>query len=413
MRSDVDRVNQVIEAMYEQFVKSLKNPSQRHPSPTKSTPIDQHVQAVTLAPAASAVATSWWLKVVIAILASVVAALGLVMALVILPARDMMVPITTLQPPIDEPENLIERAIIVELFYALGGPHWTGSTFWPVEDKNIPHCKWVGLECDEAGRVIAITLIANTFNGTVPASIGNLKNLKNLWLSVGDIHGPLPNTINQLAKLEVMHVSYASLKGDLPDLRNLKSLKTLSLDGNKFDGTLPEHYFQLPRLEYLDLSILRLVGTLPQTITNTLISMDLSINNIHGTIPDYSSSNLKFVDLSWNFLHGSVPPMGHNLQSLLLPNNILNGTFVGSGYNQLKSIDLSNNELCGDFDLPTMNVSSLTHLDISGNRFSSIFRHTPMNKIVAQYCKATGNYIVCPVLNWVTEKCQIDIECNE
>jgi hypothetical protein len=249
------------------------------------------------------------------------------------------------------------------------------------------------------------------FNGTVPASIGNLKNLKELWLTAGHINEPLPESISHLAKLEKLQISYANMAGHLPDLHNLTLLRTISFDGNNFNGTLPEHYLQLPNIEKVDLSLLHLTGTLPQWISSSLQTLDLSMNDIQSTIPDYSSSNLKFIDLSFNMFYGNLPPLGRNVQSILLPRNYLNGTFDGSGYKQLKTIDLRSNDLRGAFDLPAMNVSSLSHVDISGNHFTSFFRNTPVNPIVAKYCKATDNVLECPILTWVSEKCEV--ECDD
>ncbi len=410
VKSDVDRVNKVIDAMYEQYVRSLKGQHQSSPMKTKA---DRDVHVPIGSTNGPITTSTRWLKVVIAILISVVAALGLVMALVILPTHDIFVPMKPLQPPhpTDDSENLRERAILLELFYALDGPHWVGQTFWPVDDKRVQHCSWTGVDCDDAGRVTSIYLIANMFNGTLPASIGNLKDLRILWLSVGHIYGPLPTSIGQLSKLEKLQISYANMEGELPDLRNLTSLKTIGFDGNKFSGTMPEHYLQLPSLESLDLSLMTLTGTLPEIITSTLKYLDLSINNLNGTIPDYSSSNLKNVDLSFNKFHGSLPPLGRYLTSLIVPRNYLNGTFDGSGYKYLKEIDLRGNALQGAFDLPAMNVSSLTHLDIAGNQFTSFFSNTPMNTIVAKYCKATENSIECPILTWVAENCEV--ECQD
>jgi hypothetical protein len=410
MRTDVDRVNKVIDAMYEQYVKSLKgqNPQQSPPQSPIITKAESDVRVTTNW---SLLKSTRWLKVAIAMLVSVVAALGLVMVFVILPGRETAVPTMPLQPhTTDNSENLNERAIVVELYYALDGPHWI-STFWPVEDKRVSHCSWKGIECDDAERITGIFLLANMFNGTVPASIGNLKNLKELWLAAGHINEPLPESISHLPKLEKLQVSYANMAGYLPDLHNLTSLRTISFDGNNFNGTLPEHYLQLPYIEKVDLSLLHLTGTLPQWISSSLQTLDLSMNDIQSTIPDYSSSNLKFIDLSFNMFYGNLPPLGRNVQSILLPRNYLNGTFDGSGYKQLKTIDLRSNDLRGAFDLPAMNVSSLSHVDISGNHFTSFFRNTPVNPIVAKYCKATDNVLECPILTWVSEKCEV--ECDD
>ena len=75
-------------------------------------------------------------------------------------------------------------------------------------------------------------------SGEIPATLGNLTNLKQLHLSSNKLSGQVPTDINNLIKLEVFNVFDNKLAGNLPvQLANNSNLKELMIAENSFTNT--------------------------------------------------------------------------------------------------------------------------------------------------------------------------------
>ena len=85
-------------------------------------------------------------------------------------------------------------------------------------------------------------LSSNSFSGTIPPSIGNLKILKYLNLSHNTLTGHIPSSLGSMSELE-----------------------SLDLSTNKLDGEIPSELTRLTFLAKLNLSMNNLVGQIPQT----------------------------------------------------------------------------------------------------------------------------------------------------
>ena len=141
-----------------------------------------------------------------------------------------------------------DRAALVALYRATGGPNWTNSENWltdaPLED-------WYGVSTDRNGRVWNLSLSWNALAGSVPPEIGNLSQLIILTLNgtynnryartVGSgLTGPLPQELARLSNLEYLYLNTNRLTGEIPaELGDLSNLHFLHLDGNELTGPLP------------------------------------------------------------------------------------------------------------------------------------------------------------------------------
>ncbi|KAJ6824388.1 polygalacturonase inhibitor-like [Iris pallida] len=122
------------------------------------------------------------------------------------------------------------------LAFARSFPHNNLLDFWT---NATDCCNWDYLRCDDTtGRVTDLEFSgfsddppAIAFNGSIPASIGDLSALEG-----------------------VSFAQMPGLVGALPSqLTKLKKLKLLSVQNTQISGTIPSFFSRLPSLEQLDL----------------------------------------------------------------------------------------------------------------------------------------------------------------
>ncbi|TYG98880.1 hypothetical protein ES288_A10G152400v1 [Gossypium darwinii] len=271
-----------------------------------------------------------------------------------------------------------------------------------------------------------LSLQYTNFSGSIPASIANLSNLVELYLSDNNFNGSIPpfhrSGVPNLASLDL---SWNHISGSIPSsLFTLSTLQTLSLGYNSFsDCQLKlDMFLQLSNLTRLDLSnISLLIGshnksrTLPQLESlylrscnltefpefiksqNKLTDPDLSNNRIHGLVLNWLwKSTLEILDLSSNAI--DIP--NHTLEILDLSSNAIDipnqfpfddanssfpmlislrlrscniSTFPAflKSQESLEELDLSNNQISGA--VPNwVWKKSLQYLDLSNNSLTSL-----------------------------------------
>ncbi|XP_073118406.1 probable LRR receptor-like serine/threonine-protein kinase At2g24230 [Elaeis guineensis] len=283
--------------------------------------------------------------------------------------------------------------------------------FWKMGVKFVSSssvCSWKGVACDKREEKV-ITLVASGFrlSGRIPENtIGKLSKLRTLDLSVNNItglssdiwelgsslrslnlssnqiNGSLLNNLANFGELESLDLSYNSFSGEIPTaLGSLRSLKVLRFNGNGFEGNIPGSILGCKSLVSIDLSGNRLNGTVPDGLNDAfknLTFLDLSGNEINGRLPELSGLNsITYLNLSGNLFEGSVVGVFHEpLQDIDLSNNQLQGHIsqvnLSSSYtwSSLVYLDLSENELSGEFFGDLGRARSLRHLNLAFNRFS-------------------------------------------
>ncbi len=139
-----------------------------------------------------------------------------------------------------------ERAALVALYYATGGPNWYRNDNW-LSDQPIT--EWYGVEGESIyirGRSFeglspyGLYLSRNNLSGSIPAEIGGLKNLRWLELHNNNLSGSIPAEIGLLDELIALWVGNNNLSGSIPaELGRLSNLRVANLAGNSFTGCLP------------------------------------------------------------------------------------------------------------------------------------------------------------------------------
>ena len=236
-------------------------------------------------------------------------------------------------PSTDEPtaDMVTDRAALVALYNATGGPNWTNSENWL---SDAPISQWYGVHVAGNGRVAALSLTYNELNGSIPPELGDLVNLRSLVLEGNGLRGPIPPELGNLSDLSLLNLQYNGFSGSIPpELGDLLNLRSMILARNRLGGPIPSELANLSNLTILNLQDNGLSGSIPPELGNllNLESMALDDNRLSGAIPPElgNLSKLRVLSLSDNNLSGSIPPeFGHlaNLQRLILSGNYLTGS---------------------------------------------------------------------------------------
>ncbi|XP_013737883.3 receptor-like protein 15 [Brassica napus] len=195
----------------------------------------------------------------------------------------------------------------------------------------------------------------NGFQGTLPSSLGNMKNIEYMDLSRNSFHGELPRSfLNGCDSMAILKLSHNKLSGEIfhepPIFTNILGL---FMENNLFTGKIGQGLQSLRNLSLLDISNNNLTGVVPSWIGElpSLTALLIANNLLDGSIPTslFNNSNLQLLDLSTNNLSGGIPPH-HNSRNgvvLLLQDNDLSGEISDTQLANVEILDLRNNKLSG------------------------------------------------------------------
>jgi Leucine-rich repeat (LRR) protein len=170
----------------------------------------------------------------------------------------------------------------------------------------------------------------------VPNSSSNLTHLSHLDFSFNNFTGSMPS-FGMAKKLTHLHLSQNGLSGAIPSsshFEGLQSLVGIDLNNNSISGSIPSSLFTLlPSLQEIQLSF------------NRFIKIDEFSTNV-------SYSVLNTIDISNNYLSETLPTSFFQLSSVSV-------------------LDLSNNKFDGSLHLDKLlELINLTTLDLSYNNLS-------------------------------------------
>eukprot|EP00980_Cylindrotheca_fusiformis_P012327 scaffold3017_cov81-Cylindrotheca_fusiformis.AAC.4 len=219
----------------------------------------------------------------------------------------------------DDATELIERFSLVTIYFASDGENWNFQSLWL---SILSHCEWYAINCDENGRVTALTLQNGNMHGTLPPEIGNFRNARSIEFSFNSIEGSIPTEIGLLTSATELRLQQNSMVGTLPtEIGNLNRLVDLYVSNNQLEGTIPDEIGYLQQLTSLYLNDNTFSGTIPREIgiLQQLSWLALSINNLSGTIPSELGNlrQLVTLELDRNIgLTGTVPVEVGQLESI-------------------------------------------------------------------------------------------------
>ena len=90
-----------------------------------------------------------------------------------------------------------DRPALVALYDSTDGDGWTNSDNWLTD---APISEWHGVEVDDDRRVIALRLDRNYLVGEIPPELGELSELKTIFLWANYLSGEIPTELAKLAE---------------------------------------------------------------------------------------------------------------------------------------------------------------------------------------------------------------------
>ena len=233
--------------------------------------------------------------------------------------------------PLDNPGLVSDCSALLASRDTLEGT--TGYLNW---SADIPISDWRGVLISN-GRVSGLRQAdyylngtINRLNGTIPAELGNLANLRELQIENRRLTGAIPSELGNLANLEFLFIVGTQLTGAIPsELGNLANLRELNLFSNRLTGAIPAELGNLADLEYLFLASNQLTGAIPAELSDLakLKHLHLHDNQLTGAIPAELGNLTNLTDLALrnNQFTGCIPqslraPLGvQEIQRIGLP----------------------------------------------------------------------------------------------
>ena len=179
-----------------------------------------------------------------------------------------------------------ERAALTAFYHATDGPNWTDSTNWLDDDMELG--EWHGVTTNSAGEVTRLILRGNELSGSLPAELGNLRNLTRLYLDKNALSGAIPPELGHLRNLRHLLLHQNALSGAIPpDLGLLENLTHLYLHRNALRGAIPPKLGGLSKLKLLYLQDNKLSGPIPSELgLSSLVDLKLHSNaDLSGPLP--------------------------------------------------------------------------------------------------------------------------------
>ncbi|KAM7515101.1 hypothetical protein LguiA_004684 [Lonicera macranthoides] len=239
-----------------------------------------------------------------------------------------------------------------------------------------------------ASKLIVIALFSNSFTGFIPNTLGNLRDLRRLFIGENNLTGEVStpelrffNSLTNCKNLELLSISLNQFNGILPaSIANLStSLLVFEAFGSKIKGEFPIGIGSLSSLSSVVLDSNELTGSIPFTLgrLKNLERVYLEHNDLHGSIPNDLCRLKRMGDLylSHNKLDGIIPScLGElgSMRRLFLDSNNLTSIIPSTLWNleDLLYLNFSTNSLTGSLPSDIGNLKVITQMDLSWNQFS-------------------------------------------
>ncbi|CAJ1945096.1 unnamed protein product [Cylindrotheca closterium] len=207
-------------------------------------------------------------------------------------------------------------------------PPWNLKKRWL---SGTSECDWYGIECDDRGHVMQMSLSKN------------------------NLVGSLIKELSGLEQVQIVNLSDNNLGNLLPAWQGWSQLQYLSLSHNLFEGTIPTEWQQWTNLSTLDLSNNEISGLV--ILPNNWVELDtLILNSNVGLVVELSEQVGTLRKLETLELQGSLIISD-------LPSSM-------KGLTNLKDLNLAHCGLLGTFPTSLGTIENLVELQLQGNSFT-------------------------------------------
>ena len=207
----------------------------------------------------------------------------------------------------DPDQGLVDDCnALLEIKDTLAG---TATLNW---SKDLVMTSWDGIRLGGTPRRVQfILLTGQDLDGSIPALLGNLTELRRIDLDENSLTGEIPPQLGMLKKLTHLYLQDNELSGELPpELGAMTALQVLYPEDNDLTGQVPEEIGDLSNLTQLVLADNQLSGPLPESLgdLSRLGHLRLRDNDFTGQIPRaLSALNIRYLGLSGNDFTGCLP----------------------------------------------------------------------------------------------------------
>jgi len=256
-----------------------------------------------------------------------------------------------------------------------------------------------------------IDVSRNNFIGPIPARLSVLPSLKILLLWDNGFSGRIPPELGEMDALENLDISYNQLTGSIPpQLGNLTSLLLLSASNNRLSGSIPAQLSGCNRLRALILWNNDLSGYIPPALSglSELLILDVAMNRLTGSLPPNLPVSLREISVADNNLTGVIPATYAdliNLEVFDMRNNGLTGNLVDfSDATNLRVYDIANNTFTGV--IPDDMFELMNGLEVLHMQNNRLVGHVPDSVLWHQNNNASvnlsQNYMTGDILRQIT-----------
>ncbi len=252
-----------------------------------------------------------------------------------------------------------ERDALMTIYNATNGASWTNNTNW---GSSYAESLWKGItveDVDGTYHVTRIVLDNNNLNGSLPAEIGNLTELKEISITFNNLlTGAIPTEIGNLSNLEMLSFWDDDFTGTIPnEIGNCTNLHTVSFEDNQLTGNIPTSLSNLTAMRSFWVNGNNLSGDVPDFFSNWADLVYLSIGNANytaGVNNDFTGT----LDLSSNLLLKLCWVDNTNITTLNVKNGN-NTNMQNSFFNTTNTPNLS----CIIVDDITYSTNTWTNID--------------------------------------------------
>lgn len=179
------------------------------------------------------------------------------------------------------PQTMGNMTDLINVALLLNGPEFGGelpSSLFQLRKLNTIHVEYnfgqnwslpSNVRVDDDTQLERLLLKRNSFVGTIPSWIVELKQLQTLDLATNAFEGAIPEAIGDLSSMKYLSLMENNLTETIPSsVGKFSSIEVLILGNNALQGELPASIGNLSTLQLLDVGSNEMTSAIPSSFAN-------------------------------------------------------------------------------------------------------------------------------------------------